>query len=184
MAKKAVILLADGFEEIEAMAPFDILKRAGIEVTLAGLSALEVKTAHGAKVIADSKLDDLKADFDAVILPGGGLGAENLSKSEKVKKLLKKMHFKGKLIAAICASPAYVLAPAGILSGKKATCYPSCKEMLPGDVSFSDEAVVVDGNILTSKGPGTAIAFGTKLAEILAGKRVADSIKTKMLLAG
>lgn len=181
MKKKALLVLADGFEEVEALSPFDVLKRAGCDVTLAGLNAKEVKSARGVKVLTDVKINDLKGDFDAIILPGGGLGAENLSKSEKVNVLIKEMFVQGKLIAAICASPTKVLAPTGILSGKKATCYPSEKDNFPGDVTFVDEPVVVDENVVTSKGPGTALLFGIKLAELLVGKSVATSIKKDML---
>ena len=180
-AKKALVILANGFEEIEAIAPVDILRRAGVNVKLAGLSGLPIKGGHGIKFMADIELANLNEEFDAVVLPGGGGGAENLSKSDKVKSLVKKMHKKRKIIAAICASPAVVLAPTVILSGKKITCYPSEKDSLPSNVTFLDEPVVVDGNIVTSKGPGTAILFGLKLAEILAGKDVAASLKVKMI---
>ncbi|NQU95794.1 MAG: DJ-1/PfpI family protein [Candidatus Omnitrophica bacterium] len=181
-AKSALVILANGFEEIEAIAPVDILRRAGVKVTVAGLSGLEIEGAHGVKFTADSKLDGLKEEFDAVILPGGGLGAENLSKSYEVRVLVKEMHLKGKIVAAICASPAVVLAPMGILNDKKITCYPSEKNSLPSNVTFIDKPVVVDGLIVTSKGPGTAISFGLKLTELLLGKDAADSLKKKLLV--
>jgi len=182
MVKKALIVLADGFEEIEAMAPFDILKRAGVKVTFAGLSGREIKSAQGARIIVGNTLDEAPGEFDALILPGGGKGAENLSASKNLRALIKEMFESGKLVAAICASPAVVLAPTGILSGKKMTCYPSLKNRLPGDVTFLDEAVVTDGNIVTSMGPGTAVLFGLRLAAILAGKDKAKSLEKAMLL--
>jgi len=175
MPKKALFVLADGFEEIEAFAPFDILKRSGVDVTLAGLSAKEVKSARGATVFSDKILDEKNTSFDAIVFPGGSKGAENLSKSEKVKALIKATHKEGKIIAAICASPAVVLKPLGILEGKQATCYPGLMK------GAGEGAVIVDGNIITSRGPGTAHLFGLKLAEILAGKEKAESVKKAML---
>ncbi|MFC1576540.1 DJ-1 family glyoxalase III [Candidatus Omnitrophota bacterium] len=182
MKKKVLIILADGFEDVEAVAPMDVLDRAGVGVTLAGLEAKEVKSAHGIKVLADTTLDALTEEFDAVILPGGGGGAKKLSESEKVKNIITTMNDKGKVVAAICASPAWVLAPTGILNGKKATCYPGEEKAFPPEVKASNEAVVVDGNIVTSRGPGTALLFGLKLAEILVGKEVANTVKSKMLI--
>ena len=175
MSKRALLVLADGFEEIEAFAPFDILKRAGVDVLLTGLSAKEIKSARGAKILTDTILDEKDLSFDAVIFPGGSTGAENLSKSEKAKNLIRKMHEDGKIIAAICASPAVVLEPTGILKGKKVTGYPGTLK------DSAEDAVCVDGNIVTSKGPGTAHLFGFKLAEILAGKEKAEQVKKSTL---
>ena len=175
MPKKALLVLADGFEEIEAFTPFDILKRAGIDVVVTGLAAKEIKSARGAKILADKILDEKDSSFDGIILPGGLSGVENLSKSEKVKRIIKKMNDDGKIIAAICASTALVLEPTGILKGKKVTGYPgTLKESAEG-------AVVVDGTIVTSKGPGTAHLFGFKLAELLAGREKAESVKKATL---
>jgi len=180
--KKALMVLADGFEEVEASAPVDVLRRANVNVTIAGLSKKEVPGARGIKVLADTTLDEAKGDFDAVIFPGGQAGAENLSKSERVRNLIKEMNKKGKIIAAICASPAVVLAPTGVLKDKKAACYPGMEKEFSKDTCSSTEAVVIDGNIVTSKGPGTALDFGLKLAELLAGKEIASSVKEKMLV--
>ena len=179
--KKVLVVLANGFEDIEGVAPVDVLRRAGVEVVVAGLDKAEIKSARGLQIIADKKLEDNEEEFDAVILPGGAQGAENLAKSAVVRKLITRMNEKGKIIAAICASPAVVLAPAGILSCKKATCYPGEEKKFQIDTEFIDDEVVVDGNIITSKGPGTAILFGLKLTEILMGKDVADSVKEKMI---
>ena len=180
--KSALLVLANGFEEIEAIAVFDILERAGVKVTVSGLSEKEVISARKMHILTGVTLSQIDSKFDAIILPGGGEGAKNLSRSKELIDLIKDMHKGNKIIAAICASPAVVLAPAGILSGKKVTCYPDMKSSLPQDVLFEDKDVVVDGNIVTSKGPGTAIAFGIKLAEILIGKITASSVKSKMLL--
>lgn len=182
MRKKALVILADGFEEIEAIAPIDILKRSGVEVVIAGLSGREAESARGIKIITSIALDEVENEFDALILPGGSLAAENLSKSRKVTALIKDMNNKGKVIAAICASPTVVLAATGVLDGKKATCYPGMEKTFPGSVKPSRKKVVIDGNIVTSKGPGTAFLFGLKLAELLAAPCAAASVKEKMLL--
>ena len=180
--KNAILVLANGFEEIEAIAVFDILERAGVKVTMAGLSEKEVISARKMHILTDITLSQVSNKFDAIVLPGGGEGAKNLSKSVELLDLIKSMHQDNKVIAAICASPALVLAPTGILSGKKITCYPDMKSNLPQDVLFEDKDIVIDGNIITSKGPGTAITFGLKLAEILIGKITVNSVKNKMLL--
>ena len=179
--KKILLILAEGFEEIEAIATFDVLKRSGLDVIVAGLSAKEIKSARNMIIKTDITLDKINEDFDALVFPGGG-GAEKLHESKKVTSLIKKMHSNGKIIAAICASPAVVLAPCGILEGKKITCYPSFKDKLPEGVNFIDKEVVVDDNIITSQGPGTAFSFGLKIAEILVGKKMANTVKQKMLL--
>ena len=179
--KKALVILADGFEEIEGIAPIDILRRSGVEVLVAGLDKPEIKSARGIRITVDKKLNGDEDGFDAVILPGGAQGAENLAKSEIVAKLIARMNEKGRVVAAICASPAVVLAPAGILKGRKATCYPGEEKKFKIDTEFIDDKVVVDGNIITSKGPGTAILFGLKLTEALMGKDVADSVREKMI---
>ena len=179
--KKALIVLADGFEEIEAIAVFDVLKRAGVLVTLAGLQKETVQSARGIKLTANILFKSAGDDFDALVLPGGGEGAKNLSRSDKLANCIKKMNEEGKIIAAICASPVVVLSPTGILSGKKVTCYPSHKNELPKTVTFLNEEVVVDSNIITSQGPGTATLFGLKLAELLVGEEVTLITKKAML---
>lgn len=182
MGKKALLVLADGFEEIEASGPMDILRRAEIELTVAGLLTQEVKGAHGIKIFADRTLDKIDAEYDAIIFPGGLPGAENLAASEKVKMLIKNMHERGKIIAAICASPAFVLGPTGILKGRQVTGYPGTEGKFGKDTQVSEEGVVVDGNIITAKGPGFALAFGLKIVEVLVGKEKADSVKARLLL--
>lgn len=181
MSKKALIILAEGFEEIEASAPIDILRRAGIEVVVAGLTAEKVTGAHKATIIADTKFEDVESDFDACILPGGMPGAGNLASSEKVKSVIAIMHQNGKLIAAICASPALVLAPLGILDNKSATCYPSMETGFSKNTVFKTDDVVIDGNIITSRGPGTAMKFALAIVEKLLGKNVSDEIKEATL---
>src|SRR3989338_11700711 len=167
MSKKVLIILAEGFEEIEAVTPIDVLRRAGAEVTSAGLSGKVVSGAHGIKFEADIPLDDYRDSPDAIILPGGMPGARNLAESKKVADFIKKMNSQKKIIGAICAAPALALSPTGVLDGKKATCYPGFESNFSKSVKFSQERVVTDGNVITSKGPGSALEFSVKLVEQL-----------------
>lgn len=182
MSKKVLILLADGFEEIEAVTPIDVLRRAGLEVTVAGVSGLEVTGAHSVRIRADVELASYQGVPDAVILPGGMPGAKNLVESKQVLELVKKVYEQKKVVGAICASPAVVLTPTGILEGKKATCYPGFEGELPSSVTFCEERVVVDGNVITSRGPGTALEFALNLVEQLVGKRDAAQLREGMLV--
>ena len=181
MVKKAIIVLATGFEEIEAVTSIDILRRAGIEVTIAGLDSDNICGSHGINIIVDKKLDDIGADFDACILPGGMPGAMHLSHSKKLTELIKKMNSKGNLIAAICAAPAIVLAPIGVLNNKSATCYPGMQNEFKENTLYKNEAVVVDGNIITSQCPGTAMDFAFAIVEKLAGKDSVKKLRKAML---
>lgn len=183
MPKKAIVILAEGFEEIEAVTPIDILRRAGVDVTVAGLGGVKIKGSRGLVVAADKTLDEAGMDFDACVLPGGSLGAKNLAASDKVKQLISKMHTEGKIVAAICAAPALVLAPLGILKGKAATCHPGMQTNFAKDTSYREDAVVVDGNIITSRGPATALPFALAIAEKLCGKEVSGNVR-KATLAG
>ena len=179
--ERAVVLLAKGFEELEAVAVVDVLRRAGIEVTIAGLTEGYVESARNVKVLPDTTIDTIKAeDFDIVILPGGIPGADNLNADPRVRQLLQDFNLKGKLTGAICAAP-YVLANAGLLQGKRATSYPTYRERL-GGVDYSEDKVVVDGNVLTSRGPATALYFGLAIVERLVGKDKAEELKKAMLV--
>lgn len=180
MARRAVIVFAEGFEEIEAVTPADILRRAGVKVELVGLEAIEVTGAHGITFKMDRVLADVE-DADAVILPGGLPGAENLAASERLAKVLKTQLESGRLVSAICASPGLVLGLRGILKGRCATCYPGFESNFGPEATHVDETVVKDGNVLTSRGPGTAFAFGIALARELAGATVADQLASDML---
>lgn len=184
MRKRALVILADGFEDIEAVTPIDILRRVNVDVTVAGLSGEMVKGSRGIVIKADRVLLESDSDHDAIILPGGMPGAENLAKSSKVKKLILDMHAKGKTVAAICASPALVLSPLGILDGKKATCFPGMEPNFTAKVKALKEAVVQDGNVITSRGPATAFAFSLKIVEALVGKDIADMVAKQTLYVG
>lgn len=178
---KVVIALADGFEEVEAVAVIDVLRRAGIEVVAAGLHTGPITSARGIKVLPDAGIDTINADdFDMIVLPGGQPGSDNLNADERVRKLIKDFAGKGKLTGAICAAP-YVLANTGILDGRRATAYPSYREKLGGAV-YEEKSVVEDGTIMTSRGPGTALCFGLAIVERLAGKEKSRAVREAMLL--
>ena len=181
MSPKALIILAEGFEEIEAITPVDILRRAGIDITIAGLKGTSIRGSRQITVIADKELEGTETDYDAVILPGGGHGAKNLAQSERVNTIIKTMNNNGKIIAAICASPAVVLAPAGILDNKFATCYPGEEENFSSYTTFKEENVVVDGNIITSRAPGTALEFSLTIVEKLISRNIKEKIATAIL---
>jgi 4-methyl-5(b-hydroxyethyl)-thiazole monophosphate biosynthesis len=176
----AIVVLAEGFEEIEAITTVDILRRAAVDVDVVGLDALEVTGSHGVPCKADRLLADTE-DADAVVLPGGLPGADNLAASHKLAGVLTAQAASGRLVAAICASPGCVLAPLGLLDGRQATCYPGFQDRFPDSATYVVEDVVKDGNILTSRGPGTAFPFGLALARELAGERIADELARGML---
>ena len=174
----ALVPLAEGFEEIEAMTVVDVLRRAGIKVTTAGLPGTIVQGSRNVKVIADTKLDDIsEKDYRALVLVGGSPGYSNLSKSRKVMKLIGDYHRDGKLLAAICGAPT-VLAEAGILTNVKATVYPGLEKYIPKPRS---DRVLVQGNVITSQGPGTAMEFALTLVEHLAGKETMRNVKEQLL---
>ena len=176
--KRALLLLAEGFEDIEAVTPVDILTRAGVDVTVASLEKGPVKGAYGNTLIADTTIDKIGGLYDCLILPGGLKNAQLLASQGAVIELVKS-HFDAlKLVAAICASPGFVLAEAaGILAGRKATGDPNLSDMIiSGGAEYTDQPVTVDGNIITGMGPGAAMPFALKLAEYLAGREIARSM--------
>ncbi len=174
------VMLADGFEEIEALAFVDILRRADIDVSTVSIyDKFEVKGAHGINVIADCKIGDITSLGDGIVLPGGLPGTTNLENSCDVIDLISKHHNAGKYIGAICAAPS-VFGKIGLLKNKKATCYPSFERYLI-DACTSNDRVVADNNIITSRGAGTAHDFAFKFVEILKDKDTADKIRSSML---
>jgi protein deglycase len=178
--KKVALLLADGFEEVEAVTAVDFLRRAGIEVILTSIAGLKVTGSHDIAILADTTLDALGDDLDGIILPGGMPGAANLAQSKALSALICKMHKSNKLLAAICAAPALVLGKAGLLEGRKFTCYPGFEKEVSG-AKFSTESVLLDANILTSRGPGTAAEFAIAIIEYLLGEEAAKVVKTSTL---
>jgi 4-methyl-5(b-hydroxyethyl)-thiazole monophosphate biosynthesis len=191
MAKHALVFLADGFEEVEAITPIDYLRRAGIEVTTCAIGASAigsgqtVKGSHGIAIQADTSLAALgslkAADWDAALLPGGIPGAPNLAASEAVSGLLRDMAAAGKLVCAICASPAVVLFPLGLLKGRRFTCYPRMEAGLK-DATWSEERVVIDGNLITSRGAGTAADWAIAIIGKLVDEETAKTIAAKVVL--
>ena len=176
MRKTVLVPLADGFEEIEAVTIIDILRRAGIEVIVAGVGGRQVTGSHGITVEANVLLEQYEGTPDAVVLPGGMPGAKNLKESAALRDILHQMKKANKLIGAICASPAVVLASYGFLDGKRATCYPGFENQLGPKVTFSKERVVHDGQIITSRGPGSALEFSLELVKELVGAPMAEKL--------
>jgi 4-methyl-5(b-hydroxyethyl)-thiazole monophosphate biosynthesis len=167
--KTALVLFADGSEELEAITVVNILRRAGISVTLSGLSAGPLRGSRGVMLMPDRTIDDvLHDDFDMIVLPGGQPGTNNLKADVRVLGLLKRMAQQGKYVTAICAAPA-VLATAGLLDGKQATSYPGALDPFQ-NVKQQHTAIVEDGKFITSRGPGTAMDFALNLAERLVGQ--------------
>jgi protein deglycase len=180
MSKHAIIVLAEGFEELEAIAPIDLLGRAGIQVTILGLHSLEVRGSHAIVVKTAMPLKDFSGPFDAIILPGGP-GHKRLLESGQLLEIIQSAFSRDLLCAAICAAPT-VLAKAGILAHKKATCFPGYEDQLNGAL-FVDKKAVTDGNVITSRGAGTAIEFALAIIEYLAGKEKADSVAEKIVFS-
>lgn len=166
---KVLVPLAQGCEEIEAVMVIDILRRAGITVVSAGLDSQPVRASRGVMLVPDTTLDAVLNDsFDMIVLPGGQPGTDNLKADKRIIALLQKMAQQGKHVAAICAAPS-VLASAGLLDGKRATSFPASLDGFP-KIDLQSAAVVEDSNLITSRGPGTAMDFALTLAERLAGK--------------
>lgn len=181
--KKAYIFLANGFEEIEALATIDILRRAGIEATTVTISpSKQVKGAHGVEVSADEVIDNITIDVnDWLILPGGMPGATNLAACEKLCEMLQAHNENGGHIAAICASPAVVLAPLGIIEGKEATCYPGFEVALK-NCQIAYRPVAVDGNVITANGPGNTITFALAIVANALSEEKAREIAEGLLI--
>lgn len=166
--KNVLVLFADGSEELEAITVVNILRRAGVSVTLAGLDAGALRGSRGVMLMPDSTLDAvLHEDFDMIVLPGGQPGTNHLKADARVLKLAQRMTQQDKYVAAICAAPS-VLAAAGLLDGKQATSFPGALTAFP-KVKQQHAAIVEDGKIITSRGPGTAMDFALTLVERLAG---------------
>lgn len=180
---KVYLFLAEGFEDIEALAVVDILRRGNVAVqTVSIMDSLEVKSAHGVTVKADRLLREVDGnDADALICPGGLPGAEHLGNCEALIGLLQRQYDRGGLVAAICAAPALVLSRLAMKGKHRVTCYPGFEAHLPG-CDVSAEGVVVDGNLITGKGPGLAIPFGLKVLEKLVSTEVAHEVAGGMLI--
>lgn len=170
--KKVAVLLADGFEEIEALTVIDVVRRAGIHCDMVSISREEVTGSHNITVKSDKILNDDLKSYDLIVLPGGMPGAKNLKENEKVIELVKYFNDNKKLIAAICAAP-IVLGAANIVNNRNITSYPGYEEELKGS-NYLEEIVVVDENIITSRGPATTLAFSYKIVEALGCDKYKD----------
>ena len=180
---KVYVFLADGFEDVEALIPIDVLRRGGVEVVTISTTIFPlVESAHGVNIEADLQFDQSDySDADLLMLPGGMPGASNLFEHEGVREALMAQYKAGKKIAAICASPAVVLAPLGILDGKKATCYPGFEQALDkGGADYTGDLVTVDGNITTAEGPAAAFPYAYELLTQLVDKQTSDQIAEGM----
>ena len=167
--------------QIEAITVIDFLRRADIEVVVAGLKDGLIEGAHKVKVQPDASLDRLDpGEFDGLVLPGGFPGYVNLEKDDRILNIVKQMNTTGKCVAAICCAPS-VLIKAGILQGKRATVSPSGKANVAACAQYSEDRVVVDGNLVTSRSPGTAMEFALKLVEVLAGEGKMKQIRAQTL---
>lgn len=178
---RVLVPLAEGFEEIEAVTVVDLLRRAGVEVVTAGLAPGPVTGSHGILVAPDTDLESvLHQRFDMVALPGGMPGAANLAADARLLALLQRLADGGQFTAAICAAPS-VLAKAGLLAGKRATSFPGFLTSVssPGTVLLED-AVVEDGKVITSRGPGTAMDFALALVERLEGIPVRQAVEARL----
>lgn len=177
---KVYVFLADGFETVEALAPVDVMRRAGLQVTTVSIMGRSnVVSAQNVTVVADLLFEDVVFDdASALVLPGGGVGTDNLSAHEPLRALLVDACSRGLLVAAICAAP-MVFGRIGILKGKKATCYPGCESDL-FDAEYTAAAVELDGNIITACGPGASFDFGFAIIERFCGAGVVETLRSQM----
>ena len=179
--KKVYVFLADGFEDVEALIPIDVLRRGGVDVTTVSISDFPLVTsAHGVNIEADIMFEQGDfSDADLIFLPGGMPGASNLFAHKGVCKVVVDQFAAGKKVAAICAAPGVVLGQLGILEGKKATCYPGFEQMLDG-ATYTADLVTVDGNVTTAEGPAAAFPFAYELLAQLVDKKTSDQIAEGM----
>jgi 4-methyl-5(b-hydroxyethyl)-thiazole monophosphate biosynthesis len=180
--KRVLITIAPGFEEIEAITVIDILRRAEINVVVAATEPGEITGSRGVKIVPDELIVNVvnNHDFDMIVLPGGLQGTMNLKSDASVKKIIREMYEQGKFIAAICAAPT-VLAEMGLVRGKMITSHPSVKDELRDISIYQESRVAMDGQIITSRSPGTAMEFSMKLVDILVGKSKREEINKGVL---
>lgn len=188
MKPSALVPITQGCEEIEAVSVIDVLRRAGVQVTVAAVAAgnsepaLEVTASRGVRLVADCFLEDCSdRQFDAIVLPGGLPGAEHLRDSDLLAHLLKEQDAREDVVGAICASPAVVLQHHDLIRDRRATCFPGMMDQLSAG-SRSGERVVTAGNLITSRGPGTALEFSLAVVKALCGPEKRDEIAGQLLL--
>ena len=176
-----LIPISNGFEEIEAITIIDVCRRANIKVVIAGIESLEITGSHGVKIISDEIIEKVSSDdFDMIVLPGGLPNAFTLADNEKVQSLLKEFKEKKKKIGAICAAP-YALHKADVLN-ENYTCYPSFEEKIKLDGYHSNDAVVIDNEVITSRGPATAMIFALEIVNLLCDENIYTSVKNDLLV--
>lgn len=185
MTIKALVPIADGSEDIESVTIIDVLRRAGVDVTVASAhDRKEITAARQTRITADALLMDcLEQEYDLIVLPGGKSGAENLRECQPLIDRVRRQKDEGRWFAAICASPGVALASHGLLDGFAATGHPGFQDTLP-DKSRVNERVVVDRNCITSQGPGTAMEFALEVVEQLCGRETRERVAGPMVLAG
>lgn len=172
------VLLVDGFEEIEAIEPIDIMRRAGIEVTTVGVNSKTVTGSHGITLTADVEFSEVNPDnMTALMLPGGP-GYEKLDASDSVHYMINSAHSRGLYIASICAAPS-IIGKKGLLDGKRSTCFPGFEDKLYGSI-ITGEKVTVDGQFVTARGAGAASDFGFALVELILNKNIAEELRRTM----
>ena len=177
---KIIVPIATGFEEIEAISIIDICRRAGIEVIIAGVDDVIVTGANGITIVTQVSVDIIEvSDFDMIVLPGGAAGTDILSSNETVQKLLKEFKEQDKFISAICAAP-YALHTAGVLNYNY-TCYPSFENKIRLDGFSESEKVIIDGKVITSRGPGTAMCFALEIVKVLTNEKTYQEVKDGLL---
>lgn len=177
---KVYQFLANGTEDVEALIPLDVLRRAGVDfVTVSTTGDIIATTSHGVQIVADVKIEDVDvSDADLLMIPGGIPGAPNLCNHPMVREMMLKQYEAGKLVSAICAGP-MILGSLGIAKGKRCTCYPGCE----GDIAeaeYTAELVTVDGNVITGEGPAAAFPYAYTICEILCGKEITEALKEGM----
>ncbi len=181
MSKTALVLMAEGSEEIETVTAGDVLHRCGVDVTYAGVGTETPRGAHGTPMRASMLVEDIGGiTFDALVIPGGSRGADHIARSDAAKDIIRHHWDEGKIVAAICAAPAVVLGPMGLLDGKYCTCFPGMERRFPPTAKHRTGHVVVDGNLVTSRAPGTAIEFALKVGELLVGQDTARKVGESM----
>lgn len=180
--KRALVIIAEGSEEMETTITVDVLRRGGVSVVLAGLDGAEpVLCSRGVRLVPDAALSDVAGPFDVIVLPGGNEGARRLAESPAVGELLREQEQAGRAVAAICAAPT-ALVKHGVYAGHKLTGYPTVRATLGGHGELAQGPVVEDRGLITSLGPGTTFDFALALVSRLAGKETADTVRKGMLL--
>lgn len=177
------MVVADGTEPLEALAPIDVLRRGGVDAQIVSAMGPKVVLAHNVVVEADVVLGDVDLDaYDMLVVPGGSVGVENLGACEPLRQALAQFLEGGRFVASICAGPT-ILASAGLLDGRQATCYPGCEGAFPSGAYVEGPTVVVDGNLITASGPGVSLDFGVELLRALRGDAIAEGVGADMLIA-